>query len=250
MKAGLNGVFQIKPFYDPALFKMGANFLSGTSLAALTYIGFDGSPPWQKTRLIPNGICFGNHINMSYTGLISSIQLYLFKWHGLTGKPFSNLDTAYLDIMQLVGGSLLFGLFSVVMSISQFGCGMSGQVVQRDYYMEWGRDNIFPRKIFGYLSPQKKNPSRNIMILGVLVFFGSLYFPWNMPATCLILAHFLGYMGLIWPAILSLSSSSYITNLLLFAFLFYLFYFSFFRCCERDCWPQINPHISLEMRQN
>ena len=195
LKAGLNGVFSIKPFYDPALFKMGA-ILSGTSLAALTYIGFDGVTTLAEDTINPKrNIVLATILICLITGLISSIQLYLFQMAWPDWKTFSNLDTAYLDIMQLVGGSLLFGLFSVVMSISQFGCGMSGQVGAARLLYGMGRDNIFPRKIFGYLSPQKKNPSRNIMILGVLVFLGSLLLPLERACDLLNFGAFLGYMG-------------------------------------------------------
>jgi amino acid transporter len=58
-----------------------------------------------------------------------------------------------------------------------------------------GRDNILPKKIFGYLSKKRHNPSRNIMLLGLFVFIGSLILPLERACDLLNFGAFLGYMG-------------------------------------------------------
>ena len=195
LKTGWSSVFSIKPFYDPATFSF-TSVLSGTSLAALTYIGFDSVTTLAEDTVNPKrNMVWAIILICIITGVISSIQLYLFEMVWPEWKTFGNMDTAYLDIMHLVGGSLLFGMFSVIMSISQFGCGMSGQVSAARLLYGMGRDNIFPRKIFGYLSPQRHNPSRNIMFLGVFVFIGSLILPLEHACDLLNFGAFLGYMG-------------------------------------------------------
>jgi len=195
LKTGWNSVFSIKPFYNPAMFSF-SSVLSGTSLAALTYIGFDSVTTLAEDTVNPKrNMVWAIILICLITGAISSIQLYLFDMVWPDWKTFGNMDTAYLDIMHLVGGALLFGLFSVIMSISQFGCGMSGQVSAARLLYGMGRDNIFPRKIFGYLSPKRHNPSRNIMFLGVFVFIGSLILPLEHACDLLNFGAFLGYMG-------------------------------------------------------
>src|SRR5205085_12326841 len=37
-----------------------------------------------------------------------------------------------------------------------------------------GRDNVLPRRIFGYLSAQSGTPTNNILIIGVLSFLGAV----------------------------------------------------------------------------
>jgi amino acid transporter len=195
LKTGWIGVFSIKPFYDPAVFNF-HSVLSGTSLAALTYIGFDSVTTLAEDTVNPKrNIVLATILICLITAVISGLQIYLFEMTWPEWTTFSNLDTAYLDIMQLVGGSLLFGVFSVIMSVSQFGCGMSGQVSAARLLYGMGRDNILPRKIFGYLSPKKHNPSRNIILLGILVFIGSLILPLERACDLLNFGAFLGYMG-------------------------------------------------------
>lgn len=195
LKTGLSGVFSIKPFYDPEVFNFKA-ILSGTSLAALTYIGFDGVTTLAEDTINPKrNIVLATVLICLLTGIISSIQLYLFQMTWPEWTTFPNLDTAYLDIMKLVGGGLLFGVFSVIMSISQFACGMTGQVSAARLLYGMGRDNILPKKIFGYLSKKRHNPSRNIMLLGLFVFIGSLILPLERACDLLNFGAFIGYMG-------------------------------------------------------
>jgi amino acid transporter len=195
LKTGLSGVFSIKPFYDPDVFNFRA-IISGTSLAALTYIGFDGVTTLAEDTVNPKrNIVRATVLICLLTGVISGIQLYLFQMTWPDWTSFANLDTAYLDIMKLVGGALLFGLFSVIMSISQFASGMSGQVSAARLLYGMGRDNILPKKIFGYLSKKRHNPSRNIMLLGLFVFVGSLILPLERACDLLNFGAFLGYMG-------------------------------------------------------
>jgi putrescine importer len=194
-KTGLSGVFSIKPIYDPEVFSFRL-VISGTSLAALTYIGFDGVTTLAEDTVDPKrNIVRATILICLLTGLISGIQLYFFQLTWPDWTSFKNMDTAYLDIMKLVGGALLFGIFSVIMSISQFASGMSGQVSAARLLYGMGRDNILPKKFFGYLSKRRHNPSKNIILLGLFVFIGSLILPLGRACDLLNFGAFLGYMG-------------------------------------------------------
>ena len=79
LKTGLSGVLSIKPFYDPEVFNFKA-IISGTSLAALTYIGFDGVTTLAEDTINPKrNIVRATVLICLLTGLISGIQLYLFQ---------------------------------------------------------------------------------------------------------------------------------------------------------------------------
>ncbi len=194
-KSGWNGIFSIAPFYDPQSFSI-RNIITGTSLAALTYIGFDEVTTLAEDTINPKrNVVLATILICLITGLLSSLELYLFHLVWPDWKSFKNLDTAYLDIMKLVGGSLLFGIFSVVMSISQFGSGLSGQVGAARLLYGMGRDNVLPRKIFGFLSKQNQNPRYNILIIGSVAFIGSIFLPLERACDLLNFGAFMGYMG-------------------------------------------------------
>jgi putrescine importer len=195
LKSGWEGVLSITPIYDPKTFSFNY-ILTGTSLAALTYIGFDEVTTLAEDTINPKkNIVIATVLICLITGLVSSIELYLFQMVWPDWTSFKNLDTAYLDIMKLVGGALLFGIFSLIMSISQFGSGLSGQVGAARLLYGMGRDNVLPKKIFGYLSSKSRNPIYNIFIVGVIAFTGSIFLQLERACDLLNFGAFLGYMG-------------------------------------------------------
>jgi putrescine importer len=195
LHSGWAGVFSIQPLYDPGTFRLN-RILSGTSLAALTYIGFDGVTTLAEDTINPRrNIVLATVLVCFITGVLSAAELYLFQRVWPDWSTFPNLDTAYLDVMRLVGGTLLFGIFSVVMSASQFGAGFSGQAAAARLIYGMGRDNVLPRTIFGTLNPRTQNPARNIVLVGIFAFAGALAIPFEVACDLLNFGAFLGFMG-------------------------------------------------------
>jgi amino acid transporter len=110
------------------------------------------------------------------------------------GKP-ADPNSSYLDAMRLVGGPVLFTTFLVVMSVSQFGSGFSVQVNAARLLYGMGRDGVLPRPLFAYLSPKRQNPSRNILLVGLLAFLGTVFIPFDQACDLLNFGAFIGFMG-------------------------------------------------------
>jgi len=219
---GIDGIFSLNPFYSPSDLGIGA-ILTGTSLAAVTYIGFDEVTTLAEDTINPKkDIVWATVAICLITGLISAAELYLFQLVWPDWTTFSSPDTAYLDIMQLVGGALLFSIFSVIMSVSQFGAGLSGQVGAARLLYGMGRDNVLPKSIFGFLTRRTGNPTLNIMIVGLIAFTGSLFVPLERACDLINFGAFLGYMGVNLAVIRSFfllkqirQKNDYLKNLLL-----------------------------------
>jgi amino acid transporter len=195
LQSGWGGVFSVQPLYDPGKFRL-QSILSGTSLAALTYIGFDGVTTLAEETINPRrNIVLATVLVCFIVGVLSATELYLFQLVWPDWSTFPNLDTAYLDIMRLVGGGLLFAGFSVVMSVSQFGSGFSGQAAAARLIYGMGRDNVLPRSVFGTLSPRTQHPARNILLVGLFAFAGALAVPFEVSCDLLNFGAFLGFMG-------------------------------------------------------
>lgn len=193
-KSGWGGVVSLKPLYDPSTFRAGA-ILSGISLAALTYIGFDGLTTLAEDSVNPKrDMVLAPVMVVLIIGILSAVELYFLHlvlpdWHS------TDLDTSYLDVMRIVGGPLLFTTFLVIMSLSQFGAGLGVQVNAARLLYGMGRDRVLPPSVFGYLSPRRQNPSLNILIIGGLAFLGSVLIPFDQALDLLNFGAFLGYMG-------------------------------------------------------
>jgi len=194
LKAGWSGLLSWSPMYNPATFKAGT-VLGGTSLAAMTYIGFDGLTTLAEDSVNPKrDMILSTVLVVVITGILSAAELY-FLHLVLPDWRSADVNTSYLDVMRTVGGPVLFTTFLVVMSVSQFGSGFSVQVNAARLLYGMGRDNVLPRTLFGYLSPRRQNPSRNITFVGVLAFIGTVFVPFDNACDLLNYGAFLGFMG-------------------------------------------------------
>ena len=74
---GTSGLFSLQPFYDPGTFSTPA-IATGTSLAALTYIGFDGVTLLSEEVKNPKrNVLLAGVMVCVFTGIFSGLQIYL-----------------------------------------------------------------------------------------------------------------------------------------------------------------------------
>lgn len=194
LNSGWGGLFSLDPMYNPATFQPGA-LLAGISLAAMNYIGFDGLTTLAEDSMNPKrDIVLATVLVVVITGVLSAIELY-FLHLVLPDWKLADPNSSYLDVMRMVGGPVLFTTFVVVMSASQFGSGFSVQVTAARLLYGMGRDNVLPRSFFGYLSPARQNPTRNILLVGALAFLGTVFIPFDQACDLLNFGAFVGFMG-------------------------------------------------------
>jgi amino acid transporter len=194
IKAGWAGVFSLGPMYNPATFEPRA-LLAGISLAAMNYIGFDGLTTLAEDSVNPKrDMVLSTVLVVIITGVLSAVELY-FLHLVLPDWRLADPNSSYLDVMRMVGGPVLFTTFLVVMSVSQFGAGFSVQVNAARLLYGMGRDNVLPKSLFGFLSPKRQNPSRNIIFVGVLAFLGTVCIPFDQACDLLNFGAFMGFMG-------------------------------------------------------
>jgi putrescine importer len=192
---GWQSLLSIKPFYNPKTFDPKA-IATATSLAALTYIGFDGVTtlaeevhnPKRNVLLAVVLVCF-------LTGLFSTVEVYLMQLVWPDYATFQNLETAFLDVMNRVGGPALFNGMGIIMIVACLGSGMAGQVGAARLLYGMGRENVLPRRVFGHLSPHTNIPNLNVLLIGAFTLIGSLCINYELAATVLNFGAFLAFMG-------------------------------------------------------
>jgi amino acid transporter len=168
-----SGLFSIQPFYDPRTFNS-HRIMMATSFAALTYIGFDGVTTLAEDVENPKrNVLLATVLVCVFTGIFGGLEVYLGQrvwpdWH-----TFPNLETAFMDICSRVGGVWLFNGMGVILILAAFGSGLTGGLGAARLLFGMGRDNVLPRRIFGYLTPGSATPTYNILIIGALTFVGA-----------------------------------------------------------------------------
>jgi putrescine importer len=194
-RQGWNGVFSFQPFYDPKTFDVHA-VATATSLAALTYIGFDGVTMLaEEVREPRRTVPLATVLVCLFTGIFSAIEVYLGQRIWPNYHTFPNLETAFLDVTRRAGGPLLFEAMGVVLFLACVGSGLTGQLGAARLLYGMGRDNVLPRRLFGRLDPKRSSPTFNICLVSVLVFAGALLLSYERVAELLNFGAFLGFMG-------------------------------------------------------
>lgn len=193
--AGWGSVFSSKPFYNPETFDLRA-IGRGTSLAALTYIGFDGVTtlaeevrnPKRSVLLAVVLVCF-------ITGIFSTVEVYLAQlvWPDYT--TFTDMDTAFLDVTQRVGGTWLFQAMALVLVVACLGSGLASQAGAARLFYGMGREGVLPRQIFGHLSARTNIPNYNMILIGALILGALPWLNYEFTATLINFGAFMAFMG-------------------------------------------------------
>ncbi len=195
LEKGWSGLFSYKPFYNPETFNFPA-IMTATSLAALTYIGFDGVTTLaedvknarKNMMLAPVLVCL-------VTGLFGIIQIYLAQQAWSDFNSFPNPETAFYDVSKKVGGDFLFNAVAVILFVACLGSGLAGQVAAARLLFAMGRDGILPGKLFAFLDAKNATPVYNILLLGLLTIIVSMLISYQNAAELLNFGAFLAFMG-------------------------------------------------------
>jgi putrescine importer len=168
--------FFTRPFYDPQTWRFSA-ILGGTSLAVLTYIGFDGiSTLAEEARNPRRDIMTATVLTCLIIGILSALQVYMAQlvWPG--SEPFPNVDTAFMFVAKRVWAPL-FGVTGLTMIAANVGAALGTQLAAGRLLYCMGRSGALPKSYFGVIDPNRRVPCNSILFVGTLGLLGSLALP-------------------------------------------------------------------------
>ncbi len=192
---GWHGLFAVEPFYSPGNFHF-SSIATATSVAALTYGGFDGVTTLAEDVKNPRrNVLLATVLVCLFTGIFGGLQIYLAQrvWPDYT--TFSNLETAFMDVSRVVGGAWLFQAMAGILIIANLGSGLTAQAGVSRLLFGMGRDGVLPRRLFAYLDPKRNAPTFNIVLVGSLAFLGALVLNYERAAELINFGAFLAFMG-------------------------------------------------------
>lgn len=192
---GVHGVFSIRPFYNPATFHW-KSLGAATALAALTYGGFDGvSTMAEEVENPRRNVLLATVFVCLFTGIFGGLQIYLAQRVHPGFNDFANVETAFMDVANTVGGSWLFGAMAAILIVTNLGSGLTAQAGVARLLYGMGRDSVLPRSFFAYLSPRASVPAYNLLLVGTLAFIGCLVLNYERAAELINFGAFLAFMG-------------------------------------------------------
>jgi amino acid transporter len=187
--------FFTRPFYDPQTFSTSA-VLGGTSLAVLTYIGFDGISTLSEEAENPRrNILLATVLVCLITGALASVEVYAAQlvWPG--AQPFPDVDTAFVHVAGRAAGAWLFLLINITLLVATVGSGMGSQLGAARLLYGMGRSNALPKSFFGAIEPKRRIPQNNVMFVGCLALAGTAVLTFERAAELLNFGALLAFMG-------------------------------------------------------
>lgn len=185
----------LQPFYDPQHFNW-QSFSQGTSIAVLTYIGFDAISTLSEEVHDPRrNILRGTVLVCLIIGVLSAIEVYAAQLVWPVGRPFPDVDTAYVHVAGVAGGQWLFQVMNLTLLVATVGSGSGAMGAGARLLYGMGREGSVPAGVFGYLDPRSQVPSRNVLLIGALSLLGGFLVSYQLGAEMLNFGAFLGFVG-------------------------------------------------------
>ena len=184
----------LRPFYDPQTFTF-SSVASGTSIAVLTYIGFDAvSTLSEEARDPRRDILRATVLTCLLVGLLAAIEVYAAQlvwpaWH------FTDPETAIPQIAGRIGGDLLMRTITLALLIATLGSGIGSHLAAGRLLYSMGRDGALPTRLFGSLDPRTRIQRNSILLVGAVALVGVLLLDYDTGAELLNFGAFVGFMG-------------------------------------------------------
>jgi amino acid transporter len=185
-----------QPFYNPQTFSFGGVF-RGTSIAVLTYIGFDAISTFSEEVENPRrNIMLATVLVCVITGVLASLEVYAAQlvW-GSSPFPPDKVESAFPLVAFRAGGFFLFHLLNFTVLIANIGSGMGSQLGASRLLYGMGRSNGIPKKFFGAIDPKNHIPRNNVLFVGALALTGAFLISYERGAELLNFGALIAFMG-------------------------------------------------------
>lgn len=188
--------FFAQPFYNPNSFSFHGVF-RGTSIAVLTYIGFDGISTLSEEAENPRrNILLATVFVCVITGLLSSLEVYAAQlvW-GPKRFPEKLVESAFPLVAQRAGGFFLFHLVDFTILVANVGSGMGAQLAAARLLYGMGRSRAIPAKFFGAIEAKRHIPMNNVVLIGAVAMIGAFFTSYERGVELLNFGAFIAFMG-------------------------------------------------------
>src|SRR5947208_4123429 len=186
--------FFTRPFYDPEMWNVKA-VLGATSVAVLSYIGFDGISTLSEEAENPRrNILLATVLTCFVIGILSALEVYAAQLIWPATQAFPNSDTAFT----YVAGRAWAPLFAVVgftLLVAYFGSGMGAQLGAARLLYGMGRSKALPQSFFGVVDAKRHVPRNNVIFVGAIALVGAFVLSYGLGAEMLNFGALIAFMG-------------------------------------------------------
>ena len=184
-----------RPFYDPQMWDIKA-VLGATSIAVLSYIGFDGISTLSEEAENPRrNVLLATVLTCFVIGILSALEVYAAQliWPA-SSEAFPNSDTAFTYVAGRAWAPL-FGVVGFTLLVANFGSGMGAQIGAARLLYGMGRGKALPQSFFGVVDPKKHVPRNNVIFVGAIALLGAFVISYGLGAEMLNFGALIAFMG-------------------------------------------------------
>jgi len=183
-----------RPFYDPSMWNMKA-VLGATSIAVLSYIGFDGISTLSEEAENPRrNILLATVLTCFVIGILSALEVYAAQLIWPATQPFPNSDTAFTYVAGRTWAPL-FAIVGFTLLVANFGSGMGAQIGAARLLYGMGRSKALPESFFGVVDAKRHVPRNNVIFVGVIALAGAFIISYGLGAEMLNFGALIAFMG-------------------------------------------------------
>jgi amino acid transporter len=167
--------FFTHPFYDPQTWNA-QGILSGTSLAVLAYLGFDGISTLSEEAKNPRDVLPATVLTCVAIGLLSVLEVYAAQLVWPPMEHFPDIDTAFTSVAGRAWAPL-YGVLGFTLIVACIGSGTGMQLGAARLLYGMGRGGAIPKSFFGVLEAKRRIPRNNVLFVGAIALLGALVLP-------------------------------------------------------------------------
>jgi len=161
------------PLYDRATWHTSA-VLNATSVAVLTYIGFDGISTLSEEVENPRrNILLATVLTCLFIGILAAVEVYAAQLIWPAAQPFPSVETAFAHAAGRAA-PWMFVVILVTLLVANGGSGSASQLGAARLLYGMGRSGALPRGFFGYVEPVRRVPRNNVWLVGLVALAGAI----------------------------------------------------------------------------
>lgn len=166
------GDYFLQPFYDRHTWDT-SSVLNATSVAVLTYIGFDGISTLSEEVENPRrNILLATVLTCLLIGVLAAVEVYAAQLVWPSSEAFPAEETAFAHA---AGRTVpwMFVVIVVTLLVANGGSGTGALLGAARLLYGMGRSGALPPKFFGYVDPERRVPRNNVWLVGGIALAGA-----------------------------------------------------------------------------
>ncbi|MBT1670259.1 APC family permease [Curtobacterium flaccumfaciens pv. flaccumfaciens] len=165
--AGAGTIVSAEPFVHDGV-TMSA-LLTGATVVCFSFIGFDAVTMYteeaKSIRIMPKAIM----LTVLLGGAIFLVSAYFAQLRFPTNAPFGEFtDDPLPQIGLLVGGPVFQAVLVSAGFVAALASGLASHASVARMLMVMGRNNVLPKRVFGYVHPRTHTPVFNVVCVGAV----------------------------------------------------------------------------------